>query len=200
MGFLSHYYPSHYGRDNSFIDPQRMLHESIQNNNFEGVKLALDNGADIFQSTVSYAVNSETNINMVKYLLSFEEQARKCQRYFVYYASNCDSLALLKYLIEKKKYSMGYSNYESLRFAAERGNLKVVKYLISKGAKIHGSYDYALRYAAMRGHYKVVKYLVQKGGEFSPYNVDTAASWACKCGHRRVARYLLNKFKKGKFE
>ena len=49
---------------------------------------------------------------------------------------------------------------EALRYAAERGHLEIVKYLVEEcGANVHAKDDYALHLAADRGHLGIVKYL-----------------------------------------
>ena len=69
------------------------------------------------------------------------------------------------------------------------GDLKKVKYLVSKGADIHAYHDSALRWAARNGHLEVVKYLVEHGADVHANNND-ALRWAVWNGQQEVVLYL----------
>ena len=49
--------------------------------------------------------------------------------------------------------------HDALRWAAARGHLDIVKYLVSKGANMHDCHKTTLRGAASNGHLDIVKYL-----------------------------------------
>ena len=44
-------------------------------------------------------------------------------------------------------------------WAAARGYLEVVKYLVSKGAHVHAYHDQARCWAKINGHWHIIKYL-----------------------------------------
>jgi ankyrin repeat protein len=73
--------------------------------------------------------------------------------------------------------------------AAVAGDLKIVKYLVEKGANVHYHYEYPLRCAAFNGHLEVVKYLVEKGADISVYD-HSALKLALAYGWFNIALYL----------
>ena len=79
----------------------------------------------------------------------------------------------LKIMIEKDCSNINCSykldnNFTPLHRAAEKGNDKIVEYLISRGANIYAKVKkidrVPLHYAAKSGNIEVVKLLLQKGG------------------------------------
>ena len=132
-------------------------------------------------------------------------------------ASNCDNLAVVKYLVENGAdiYNKDYALQEacsnghlevvkylveqntkkskrcegfSLVSAAKNNHLDVVKYLLEKGVDIHTDNNDALRKASKNNHLEMVKYLVEKGAYIHPNN--GALESASKNGHLEVVKYL----------
>jgi len=88
---------------------------------------------------------------------------------------------------------------EALKWSAEIGNLKVVKFLvlpdlgsvaITHGANIHTDDDYALRLSAYFGHLETVKFLVTQGANIHAKN-DEVLKGSSKNGHYDVRQALL---------
>lgn len=83
-----------------------------------------------------------------------------------------------------------------LFYAANRGRLDLVKYLIEKGAKLESSATHPLIGASAAGHLEVVKYLIEEKG--SPVNVtdmrygETPLYYAKKWNHKEVVDCLLS--------
>lgn len=78
------------------------------------------------------------------------------------------------------------------------GHIKIVKYLISKGANVNSttkSNSTALRAACFDGHYEIVKYLVEHDAdiEISNRHGHTCLMIACYKGHYQIAKYLISK-------
>ena len=80
---------------------------------------------------------------------------------------------------------------KSLGFAANAGQLDVVKYLVSIGADIHTETEYPLRTAAEEGHLDIVKYLVSVGADIHARN-DWAVNYAHINGQDHVVEYLVS--------
>lgn len=80
--------------------------------------------------------------------------------------------------------------------AAAAGFLKIVKLLVSKGAKVNSTTrtnSTPLRAACFDGHYDIVKYLVKNKADIEVANRHghTCLMIACYKGHYRIAEYLL---------
>ena len=80
-------------------------------------------------------------------------------------------------------------NDYALRWAAFDGYLEIVKYLVERGADIHANNDFALRKASNNGYLEVVKYLVEHGADIHAAN-DSALKGAAEYGHTEVVEYL----------
>lgn len=82
--------------------------------------------------------------------------------------------------------------------ASAAGHLKIVKYLVSKGADVNSttkSNSTALRAACFDGHLEIVKYLVENNADIEIANRHghTCLMIACYKGHLSIAKYLINK-------
>jgi len=131
---------------------------------------------------------------------------------------------IIKKAIENKQYDIltkiEYINY-ALQYAAERGHLDVVKYLIEAGAdvradndiaflwavenvhldiikyfikagaNVHADEDYSLLYAAKNGYLEIVECLVEAGANIHVYN-DFALRYAAWHGYLNIVKYLID--------
>lgn len=92
--------------------------------------------------------------------------------------------------------------YTPLSWAAHNGQLKAVKYLVEKGAKIDAAYPDSywapLHAASIQGHLEVVKYLVENGADVNINNARTTNDhWgatplhmAANKGYFHIVKYL----------
>lgn len=93
--------------------------------------------------------------------------------------------------------SAGPGKQPPVRVAARNGRLKVLKYLIEKGANFEDktANDGAtpLEGAASKGHLDIVKFLVEKGANVNHQDndKDTPIGEAAVNGHFEVVKYLL---------
>jgi len=114
------------------LSPDRMLIKSIDYNFFDGVKLSVDNGADIHTSN-NYAIeisSTRGQYNIVKYLLD-------------------------------KGADIHVDNDAPLRMASKNGHIDTVKLLLDYGADIQDYGNSALHNAKRNGHTDVVELLKQ---------------------------------------
>ena len=80
--------------------------------------------------------------------------------------------------------------------ASAAGHLKIVKYLVSKGANVNSttkSNSTALRAACFDGHVEIVKFLVENNADIEIANRHghTCLMIACYKGHLAIAKYLI---------
>jgi len=100
-------------------------------------------------------------------------------------AAKYNHLDMVKYFIEQrhvnvnKKSYWGRENSTALLVAAEAGNTDIVKYLLSKGAKVNQRESWnhltPLIYAAKNGHYEIVKLLLKHNADI---NIRTKSDWS----------------------
>ena len=117
------------------MNPQDMLISSVKNGILDGVKLSIDEGANIHHDS--------------GFLLRF--------------AASSGSLEVFNYLIGKglEDYIREF-NYVILKSAVEGGNLDIVKYLIEKSTNngISDQFQQMLRIAEMGKHKDIEEYLI----------------------------------------
>ena len=82
--------------------------------------------------------------------------------------------------------------------ASAAGHLKIVKYLVSKGANVNSttkSNSTALRAACFDGHIEIVRYLVENSADIEIANRHghTCLMIACYKGHLAISKYLISK-------
>lgn len=93
-----------------------------------------------------------------------------------------------------KLYGMGVIYHEktkSLSVASKNGHLKLVKYLVSQGARVRDYDSYALAVASGGGYLDVVKYLIDAGAEVTADD-NYAVRLACRNDHLEVVKYLVS--------
>ncbi len=150
---------------------------------------------DYYLSIIYYIDKLEKTYN-VKYKgegspeLEYKSRNLTPGNYSVYnalqWASVYGELFLIKYLLQK-----GYKiSDEFLRFAAEGGHLKVVKYFVEKKKKRNLDINIALLFASERGHLPVVEYSVTQGADVSAYD-DKPLRFASRSGRLSVVEYLI---------
>lgn len=88
----------------------------------------------------------------------------------------------------------------ALMYAAESGQMEVVKYLVSRGADVNAKTKLlglgtALIYAASANRYEVVEYLIENGADVNAttQNEETALFWAAGGGHVEAVKVLLDR-------
>ena len=84
--------------------------------------------------------------------------------------------------------------------ASAAGHLKIVKYLVSKGANVNSttkSNSTALRAACFDGHIEIVRYLVENNADIEIANRHghTCLMIACYKGHLAISKYLISRGK-----
>jgi len=75
--------------------------------------------------------------------------------------------------------------------ACEKGNLKVIKFLIEEGANVNVERRRALIISVRLGNLKIVKYLVKNGADFHADN-EKALITAIKENHLEIVKYLID--------
>jgi len=106
------------------------------------------------------------------------------ETYFCYQVAGTNKLELLKWAREEKKC---WWDYRTIRAAACRGNLEMVKYCVASECAID---EMACELAAGNGHLEVLKYLHE---EVKARWGSETASYADENGHLHILEYLVER-------
>lgn len=112
------------------------------------------------------------------------------------------NLEQIKYLVEEKGFDVNYAGEfrrtTVLHWASGSYNIELVRYLVSKGARI-GAKDYelktALHYAAQSGTLETVIFLIRRGAnpKYKDQEGRTALYYAHRRSHYKMLEYLEKK-------
>lgn len=126
-------------------NPTTLLMSSVDNNDLENVKLAIENGANIHYKfdDALYSAVKNNNVEIFKYLikngLSFNENDNG---YLIKIASTYGHLDIIKYMIEQD-INIHYDNDLSLIYSFNNKHYDVFLYLLNHGADIDNCHVYA---------------------------------------------------------
>ena len=98
-----------------------------------------------------------------------------------------NKLELLKWAREEKKCKWGHWDRWTIRTAAKKGNLEMVKYCVANECPVD---EWTCKCAARYGHLECLKYLHEEAK--APWDSHTA-EWAAQNGHLHILEYLVER-------
>ena len=101
--------------------------------------------------------------------------------------AHTNKLELLKWAREEKKCKWGHWDRWTIRTAAKKGNLEMVKYCVANECPVD---EWTCASAASGGHLECLKYLREEGK--APWDWRSAA-WAAENGHLHILEYLVER-------
>lgn len=149
-----------------------LLIKSCKSGSMKGVKLAIENGADIFccdGSPINSAIGYN-NMDIIKYLHELDNRVINDQNLSylllgsIFYS---DDITTLKYLMENpgtKFMLITINKKELIKSTVVHNRLNALKYLISLGYNYHFDDEILIRIAADSNYYEIVDYLLSLGG------------------------------------
>ncbi|MFC1842010.1 ankyrin repeat domain-containing protein, partial [Candidatus Dependentiae bacterium] len=185
----------------------KMLFEHCQNENLQGVKKAIEMGANInatkeghtcvyynyyynplYYTPLDLAMN-HWHEEIAEYLISQDAKNYDTKRKGCFLIKACakKNKKIATYLIETGA-DISHNDYEALYKACERGDLEIVEFLANHGADI-SQYNEAFCIACEKGHVKIVEFLLQHGVDAK--NNHTALYRACSYGHLPIVKLLV---------
>ena len=131
-----------------------------------------------------FKVNGMSSISTLEFVWVHKSlwQLHWNETYFCYQVAGTNKLELLKWAREEKKC---WWDYRTIRAAACRGNLEMVKYCVASKCAID---EMACELAAGNGHLEVLKYLHE---EVKARWGSETASYADENGHLHILEYLV---------
>jgi hypothetical protein len=112
---------------------------------------------------------------------------RMDEPYFCRRVALTNKLELLKWAREEKKCKWGHWDRWTIRTAAKKGNLEMVKYCVANECPVD---EWTCKCAARYGHLEVLKYLREEAK--APWDSHTA-EWAAQKGHLHILEYLVER-------
>ena len=147
------------------LPPDEMLKRSSKLGLIDGVKIAIERGADI---------------NYIDCLA-------------LKYACDNGYYDIAKYLIDNgANIRPENKSHNLLTLASEKGYNDILGLLINKGLSVHINYDEPLIKSIKGGHLETVKFLLKRGCNIHTMN-DTPIINACFYGHTDIVNFLLDK-------
>lgn len=169
---------------------ETILHWSIQKCSLETVKFLISNGCSILQK------NEEIDFSELEYCEITTP---------LFYACNFERMEIVQFLIENgakeeidevNMWGTETAGYNPIQIATLRGNLKLLKYLISVGANINFC-EHAgnpLHIAAEQNNFEIVKYMILIGTDIDILNdsEQTPSMIATKHGNLELLKYFVS--------
>ena len=106
---------------------------------------------------------------------------------FCWRVAHTNKLELLKWAREEKKCKWGHWDRWTIRTAAKKGNMEMVKYCVANECPVD---EWTCKCAARYGHLEVLKYLREEAK--APWDSHTA-EWAAQNGHLHILEYLVER-------
>jgi len=183
------------------------INEAMGQSKTKIVKLLFENGANATSSSIfgtdllQYAA-AKHDLEFAKKIIERLKKEKKSHTSgAMSEAADTGDLEMVKFLFEAgilPDATRGWGSETPLMRVAYHGKIKVVRFLLEKGADIKAR-DYRgntpMLHAAWSGHLNVVKVLLKNGAEISENNKLNwnALMQACIEGHYKLAEFLLKK-------
>lgn len=154
-------------------------------------KILLENGFDV-NSKDGFILRRETdkgNLEVIDYLIDIGAKVNDTKSNALAIAVINGNYQLVRKLVEHNAVAKGSL---ALQYAAERGYMEIVEYLVEKGHDIYARNNAALLGAVTGGHLNIVKFLFEKGCR----NVNALRD-AILTGSLEIVEYLVEN---GQFE
>ena len=186
--------------------PFRYSAIAVAIDNFEMVKVLVDNGADVnaltftMEPLIILAIK-DGNFKPVKYLIDNGAEVNAKTVFDgetpLMVACQQEALETVKYLLKNGAdiNSSSSDGKTPLFIATDVGNFDIVQYLVDQGANVHAVTNKGqtlLMYAAMSGNLEMVKYFHQLGIDVNAVDIysNTAADYAVSYGYSEITSYL----------
>ncbi len=181
------------------------LFNAAESNHFETVKFLVANGANIYTENLTDHERSpfisavkRDNLPMVKFFLEKDSEKKFAALYdtALFYALSGVSDEMARFFISLGADPKGKDKTRGMPLAATiaRGNLEMVKYLVSLGAEVNlpkGFYP-PLNPAVINGHTEIVEFLIEKGANVNQKSDWSALIEAVRNNHLEIAKILID--------
>ena len=159
------------------------IHSAASNGCVNSVNALIKAGADVNELlddvSALFLAACQNHLNVVALLIQNGANTKQCNKkglYPLHIAAARNSVATVKYLIERNVFNVDFETHDgqtALILAARWGYTELVAFLIKCGADIYHRTkegESALSLAAERNHVEIIKLLHKKGVNLSQYN------------------------------
>lgn len=194
-----------------FIKEIDDLFNDIIFDDIEGVKKKIlkeemsPNTIDKYGNPAIVVAARESKNKVLKFLADCKDINLKLTNQFgenaLMFLSLNGNLEFVYYLVNEKHAAVDKDGWTALHYAATKGHLDIVKFLVSKDADIDPdspNNTTPLMMAARYGHIHVVKFLLDNGADLSAKNTQdlTAIDFANKFNQNEIRDGLISRWKK----
>lgn len=164
-----------------------LLRIAVDNDNYDIAKLLIENGSNVNKDNPLQEAVKNKNIDMVKLLL--DNGANVNNNMSLQIAVERGYLAITKLLLSNGA-NVHIKNL--LPLAVENNNLEMVMLLANKGVNIHADNNIALQIAAEKGYLYIIEFLLDRGANIH-VNGDYPLEIAAKKDYLAVVELLLDR-------
>ena len=174
-------------------DIEKAIMETFENGHIrilkELIELVPDYREIINNSNIKIAIGAG-QVNIVKYVINTYSFIDYDITELYMNAVETGNLQIVKFIIEDKKMvSPTSEKIKDLQRACSNGHLKIVEYLLSKGADPNQNESWSVVYATRNGYLSIVKLLIEKGANYHVRN-DLAYKTAARLHLKYITEYF----------
>ena len=174
-------------------DIEKAIIETFENGHIrilkELIELVPDYREIINNSNIKIAIGAG-QVNIVKYVINTYSFIDYDITELYMNAVETGNLQIVKFIIEDKKMvSPTSEKIKDLQRACSNGHLKIVEYLLNKGADPNQNESWSVVYATRNGYLSIVKLLVEKGANYHVRN-DLAYKTAARLHLKYITEYF----------
>ena len=165
------------------------LSRTFYHGNLNMIKLLLDNGASISNSSLRIYSSRENTLEIIKYVLSLrtDPTITKNDNWMIYAAINNGNLELLKLLL-----NFGADFYTKderyMEDATHWGQLEIMKFFIQLGIYTQEELNNCLVIAAGSVELETIQYLINVGADITSEVISVASI----CGNLSIVKFLIS--------
>jgi ankyrin repeat protein len=179
----------------SDLNPNDLLMKSCSIGYLNGIKLALEKGADAsYNNNYAIKYSSEHGYTEIVEFLLKERRVDPSDddNFAIRFASQNGHIEIVKLLLQDKRVDPSAKDNSAIIYASKNGYTEIVKLLL-RDERVDPSADnnYAIGYASYNGHTEIVKLFLQDSRVNPSADKNYAIKFASEYGHIGVVKLLL---------
>lgn len=170
----------HFAIANGACDWDVGLTQACEGGHLEIVKLMISKGAN-YWDLAFYGACISGNLDIMQLIISKLNSEERLLSQGFDIASSHGHMKVVQFLSSK-----GYPTYLTIEYACRSGNMKLVHFMIGRGAS---DWNYGLGAACLHGHIDIAEFMISKGANMWVFGFDSA----CAGGHMNAVKLMISK-------